>query len=168
MTTSYDYGAPLDESGHVTPLYNTLRCLIQQYGRDVSGVPSIPSNVPLMTTPKVQLVPVAGLFDQLGEPTARSSGPMYMEQLNQSYGFVLYEHTVKSAVGSPVVAGDHPRDRMIVLVNGERKGVQDMIYNNPPAVTVSLKPGDTLQLLVENLGRVSFQQHMDDQRKGIM
>lgn len=168
VTTSYDYGAPLDESGRVTPLYRGLRGLIQQYGRDVAGLPSIPTNVPLMTTPKVQLIPVAGLFDHLGEPTAAASNPMYMEQLNQSYGYVLYEHTVKSAISGPVIAGDHPRDRMIVLVNEERRGVQDMIYNNPPAVPVSLRPGDRLQLLVENLGRIDFQQHMDDQRKGIV
>ncbi|KAJ5833382.1 hypothetical protein N7474_001693 [Penicillium riverlandense] len=168
VTTSYDYGAPLDESGRVTSLYSTLRSLIEDYGRDSTSLPSIPINVPLMSTPKMHLSPVASLFQNLGEPKVQSSDPMYMEQLNQSYGYVLYEHTVRSAIKGPVVAGDYPRDRIIVFVNGERRGVQDMIYNNPPPIDVSLSPGDTLQLLVENLGRVSFQQYMDDQRKGIV
>lgn len=81
---------------------------------------------------------------------------MTMEELDQNYGLVLYEHEVTRPLAGLLQPGDRPRDRIIIYVNGARVGVIDSIYQYPSNITVDLRPGDRLQLLVENLGRVDY------------
>lgn len=155
FTTSYDYGAPLDESGRTTELYSALRDAISKYVPEGS-IPEPPENVPRLEIPAFELAPLVGLFDVLGNGTW-SETPLTMEQLGQAYGFIFYEHTVvDAALSGALQPGDRARDRVIVYVNGARKGVIDSTYPRPARVSVSLRPGDKLQLLVENLGRVDY------------
>lgn len=79
-----------------------------------------------------------------------------MEDLGQNYGFVLYQHEATQPISGLLQPGDRPRDRVIIYVNGARVGVIDSTYQNPMNITVHLRPGDILQLLVENLGRVDY------------
>ncbi|KAI6092090.1 glycoside hydrolase family 35 protein [Hypoxylon rubiginosum] len=152
--TSYDYGAPLDESGRTTDLYYAFRDAIQKYVPEGS-IPEPPDNVPLREIENVTLTPTVALFDTLGEKTT-SVAPLTMEDLDQAYGFVLYEHTVSTALQGTLQPGDRARDRVIVYVNDTKTGVIDSTYSQPAQVNLSLQPGDTLQLLVENLGRVDY------------
>ena len=154
FTSSYDYGAPIDESGRTTELYHTMRDTISKYFA-IGSIPEIPSDLPRMSISEFEMKPLVPLFDTLGEKVT-SSSPMTMEALGQSYGFILYEHTANSTVAGTVQPGDRPRDRVIVYVNGVRQGVMDSQYQHPLNVSVSLEPGDKLQLFVENLGRVDY------------
>ncbi|KAI1437778.1 family 35 glycoside hydrolase [Xylaria sp. CBS 124048] len=154
FTTSYDYGAPLDESGRTNDLYFTLRDTILKYVPEGS-VPEPPANLPRLEVPAFEATPFVGLFDTLEDATS-SKTPITMEQLGQSYGLILYEHMVETAVNGLLQPGDRARDRVIVYVNGEKKGVIDSTYAQPAQVSVSLRKGDKLQLLVENLGRVDY------------
>ncbi|KAI0387175.1 glycoside hydrolase family 35 protein [Hypomontagnella monticulosa] len=154
--TSYDYGSPLDESGRTTDLYYTFRDTIRKY-RPQGSIPQPPQNIPLLEIENVTLSPITSLFDagMLGAKTA-SDLPMTMEELGQDYGFVLYEHKVATPLQGNLQPGDRARDRVIVYVNGTKQGVVDSTYAQPAQVALSLQPGDTLQLLVENLGRVDY------------
>ncbi|KAK4506141.1 hypothetical protein PRZ48_004106 [Zasmidium cellare] len=154
FTTSYDYSAPIDESGRTTELYHTMRETISKYVPKGS-IPDVPEDVPRMAIPEFELKPFVPLFNTLGKPTTKPS-PVPMEALGQSYGFILYEHTATFPVSGVVHPGDRPRDRVLVYINGVRKGVIDSQYQHPLNVTISLKPQDKLQLLVENLGRVDY------------
>ncbi|KAI0479785.1 glycosyl hydrolases family 35-domain-containing protein [Xylaria cf. heliscus] len=154
FTTSYDYGSPLDESGRTNDLYFTLRDTILKYVPP-DTVPEPPENLPRLEIPEFQLTPLVGLFDTLGNATL-SETPLTMEQLEQAYGLVLYEHVVNATLSGILQPGDRARDRVIVYVNGIKKGVIDSTYSRPAQVSVSLQPGDKLQLLVENLGRVDY------------
>ncbi|OTA90485.1 glycoside hydrolase family 35 protein [Hypoxylon sp. CO27-5] len=152
--TSYDYGAPLDESGRVTDLYFTFRDTIQKYVPEGS-IPEPPENIPLLNISNITLSPTISLFDTLGKKSV-SVEPLTMEELDQAYGLVLYEHKVTATLQGNLQPGDRARDRVIVYVNGTRQGVIDSTYGQPAQVGLSLQPGDTLQLLVENLGRVDY------------
>ncbi|CAJ2502599.1 Uu.00g099930.m01.CDS01 [Anthostomella pinea] len=162
FTTSYDYGAPLDESGRTTELYYVLREAIQKYV-PAGSIPEPPADVPRLAIANFTAVPMVALFDALGTRTT-STQPMTMEVLGQAYGLILYEHTVTvntttsntTTLSGVLQPGDRARDRVLVYVNGARSGVIDSTYPTPAAVTVSLKRGDKLQLLVENLGRVDY------------
>jgi hypothetical protein len=154
FTTSYDYGAPLDESGRTTDLYFTLRNLIQKYVANGS-IPEPQANLPRLAIPDIKLTPMASLFD-LGKPTRSSVSPVTMEELGQAYGFILYEHQVTEASEGLLLPGDRARDRVIAYINGAMVGAIDSTYTNPQNLTVSVKKGDKLQLLVENLGRVDY------------
>ncbi|KAI1401376.1 glycoside hydrolase family 35 protein [Hypoxylon fuscum] len=171
--TSYDYGAPLDESGRTTDLYFTIRDTIQKYV-PLGSIPVPPENVPLLAIGNVTLTPTVSLFDTLGDVVA-SVAPLTMEELGQDYGLVLYEHQVTAAIQGDLQPGDRARDRVIVYVNGTRQGVIDSTYSTPATVSLSLQPGDTLQLLVENLGRVDYWSResgtfiaLEDPYKGIL
>ena len=66
FTTSYDYGAPLDESGRTTALYHQLRDTLVKYAPGENGsIPAVPPNVPLMTIPDFRLEAVASLGDHV-------------------------------------------------------------------------------------------------------
>lgn len=151
--TSYDYGAPLSEDGRTTDLYFTLRDTIQNY--TIETIPEPPPNIPRLSIPAITLTPKTSLFDTSVSNTT-STAPLSMEDLGQSYGFVLYEHQVTQNVSGTLQPGDRPRDRVIAYVNGIRKGVIDNTYLYPMNISLQLAPGDTLQLLVENLGRVDY------------
>ena len=169
VTSSYDYGAPLDESGRSTELYQGLREVIMKYVPVGEKIPSVPDDIPLMELPDVELTPVASLFDRnvLGRPT-KGEHPSTMEALGQQFGYVLYEHEATSDVAGIVQPGDYPRDRVIVLVNQQRMGISDSVYTDWTKVNVTLRRGDQLQLLVENLGRVDYGDTIPDQHRGIV
>jgi hypothetical protein len=167
VTSSYDYGAPLDESGRPREIYHQIREVISKYVPEGS-IPEVPESVNLSDIPSFPLQPVGTLLDGM-VPTAISPSPIPMDALNQSYGFVLYEHVVvESSVSGQILPGDKPRDRVMVFVNGGRVGVIDNIYTTPAKVDLRLKKGDILQLLVENQGRVDYGPPLVDQVKGIV
>lgn len=55
-----------------------------------------------------------------------------------------------------LLPGDRARDRLITYINGVKIGVIDSTYTYPQNLSLSVKAGDKLQLLVENLGRVDY------------
>jgi hypothetical protein len=68
FTTSYDYGAPLDESGRTTPLYHQFREVIQKYSPN-GGIPDVVPDVPRSSISDFRLDPVGSLFDVLPNST---------------------------------------------------------------------------------------------------
>ena len=165
---SYDYGAPIDETGRPATIFNNFLAVIQKHV-PAGSIPSLPSTPPMMAVPDYTLTPALGLFDQLPSNSTRSSSPQNMEALGQSFGYILYEYISTAAVSGKVQPGPGvPRDRVIVYVNGQKQGVIDAIYATPNTVNITLRKGDKLWLLVENLGRVDFNPLILDQRKGIL
>lgn len=168
VTTSYDYGAPLDESGRPTDIYYQIRDLISKYV-PAGSIPAVPTTPNLIDTANIRLEPIAGLFDTLDSfHKTPSNYPLSMEALGQSYGFVLYEHIAKTPIEGKINIEGGIRDRVIVYVNSTRIGVMDSTYIAPSSEQVSLQTGDRLQLLVENLGRVDYAQQLKEQTKGIV
>ena len=166
FTSSYDFGAPIDESGRPTQLYWALRKTL--------GGTALPPTPPLMAIPRFTLEPRASLFEGL-ESGRHSEDPLTMEAMGQAYGYILYEHKASVPLRGTLRAGDRPRDRIQVYVNDQPKGVVDSQYQWPRNITLDLQPGDNLKLLVENLGRVdyysresTFANHLLDPYKGIV
>lgn len=164
VTTSYDYGAPLDESGRPNDIYAAVRQTIMKY---VDGVPDVPSKPAMVGTAPITLKPYKDIFDTLPQPT-RAQSPINMEELGQSTGFILYRYTASQPISGTLQLGDGPRDRALVYVNRKRVGVIDATYQNPQVVNVTLKAHDQLDILIENLGRINFGGLIVDQRKGIV
>lgn len=163
FTTSYDYGSPLDETGRPSEIYHELRKALADYN---DGIPEVPELPALMAVEDFELKPVASVFENLPEAKT-SESPVTFEGLGQSYGFVLYEHEAEKDHSGVLAPGDIPRDRVIIYVNGARKGVIDRSYVHPNTVEVDIKAGDKISLFVENMGRVDYGQPMLDPIKGI-
>lgn len=168
VTSSYDYGAPLDESGRPTELYYRIRDTIAKHVPKGS-IPKVPEPAKLTEVSEFTFEPVAGFLDTQKDALKKTADyPATMDSLDQVHGFVLYEHDVAQDVEGKLAVGDQPRDRVIVYVNDKRVGIIDRIYPTPATVTVSLKKGDKFQLLVENMGRIDYGQQLKDQVKGIV
>lgn len=153
-TTSYDHGSPVDESGRTNALYFKMRDEIAKYVD--TPIPEPPKNIPMLSIPELKLSARAFMFNDSASSPVVADSPVTMDSMGQAYGFVLYEHSVTEHVSGVLQAGDRPRDRIIVVVNGIRRGIIDSFNAKPANVSLNLNPGDQLQLLVENMGRVNY------------
>lgn len=164
--TSYDYGAPLDESGSPTEKYFACRETIGKY------VPlptlALPAPIPrraLGAVPLADCAPLLANLDRLAVPVRRPA-PVPMEYLGQDYGFILYRTTVRGPrEACPLVLQD-VHDRAQVFVDGQFRGVIDRNMPESP-IQLAFAPGEfQLDILVENLGRINYGPLLHD-RKGI-
>jgi beta-galactosidase len=91
---------------------------------------------------------------------------MTFEKLGQGYGFVLYR-TILAGPQTGTLTIDHVRDFAQVFVNGKRMGILDRRLGKE-SVDLEIPAGsDTLDILVENLGRINYGPFLNDNHKGI-
>lgn len=161
--TSYDYDAPLGEDGSVREKYLAFREVLAKYDPNIPPVPADPRRASYGTVPRDGCAP---LFDGLNalSQAKRIRTPCWMEKLGQNYGYILYRHRLTDAVHSLTLPA---RDRVQVFVDGEpRLTLLDLEI--PGAHPIEAPAGATLDILVENLGRVNYGPHLKDQRKGLV
>ncbi len=164
-TTSYDTDAPLDECGRPRAKFDAVRAAIMRHTPGSEDWPSLPVAPALGTTGRVAFDGADDLA-ALGVRTETAVNPLGMEALDQAYGFVLYRHAATVAA-SGRLTGDLVRDYAHVRVNGRAVGVLDRRHL-AEGIDVALQPGDVLEVLVENLGRINFASRLPGERKGIL
>jgi beta-galactosidase len=163
--TSYDYDAPIDEAGNATPKYMAFREVIQKHLSPGAVLPPVPPAKRTIAIPRFTLQESAGLLSNLPAPTV-ADRPLSFEDLHQGYGYVLYRTQLKGPLKGTLQI-DRLRDYALVAVNGKRVAVLDRRLNQD-SVEVDIPAGDvTLDLFVENLGRVNYGPFLNDNRKGI-
>lgn len=169
-TTSYDYDAPLDESGRPTPKYFALREVIAKHLAADETLPDVPKFTPTIAIPRFELRQSVTLLDALPRLSTpqQSEYPRTMEQLGQNFGLTLYRTKLPQASASGKLTLGEPRDYVDVLVNGEARGKLDRRIPGERSIDITAKSGDTLDLLVENEGRINYSAKMVDERKGIV
>ena len=167
--TSYDYGAALTEWGECTPKYFAIQKEMENY----LGVKlPKPSPVELQTLGDVTLTQSAKLFDNLGVIGNKfeSPNPYSMEHFGQNYGYILYRTNIVSGQNVNLLAFGDIRDRVLVYFNGAYKGTVNR-NDEKQYIEVDgwMNEGGTLDLLVENMGRVNFGPDLcRGDRKGIL
>uniref|UniRef100_A0A2K6G5S2 Galactosidase beta 1 n=1 Tax=Propithecus coquereli TaxID=379532 RepID=A0A2K6G5S2_PROCO len=138
--TSYDYDAPLSEAGDLTEKYFVLRKVIQKLKTVEAALDILcPSG------------PIKSLY------------PLTFIQVKQYFGFVLYRTTLPQDCSSPTplsspLNGVH--DRAYVSVDGVPQGILER--NSVITLNIMGKAGATLDLLVENMGRVNYGKYIND------
>lgn len=163
QVSSYDYDAPLDEAGNATDKFMQFRSVIQKHVAD--PLPAVPAPKKTIAIPAITLDAAADLLSILPKPVV-SKNPLTFEKLNQAYGYVLYRTQLVNAKPG-MLRIKELRDYGIVMVNGKRIGVlnrmlkQDSLYIELPAGK------QTIDLLVENLGRINFGPNLLKNEKGI-
>jgi len=163
--TSYDYDAPLSEAGDPTLKYWTLRDVISRY-ESLSGIP-LPSPAPKLALGSVDLSESVRLLDALDSLSSpcQLAAPQPMEMLGQSFGFILYRTQIAGpAQPSLTVRGLH--DRAQVFLDRQPVGVLERTTPDTCLPLTIPQRGATLDILVENMGRVNFGPDLLD-RKGI-
>jgi len=171
--SSYDYDSPLDEAGRPTEKFYALRDVIKKYLPAGAILPPMPEPLPMVEIPRFELKESASLLSALGRPV-KSRHPQPMEALGQNYGYILYRTQIASQnhLRQPLdpVKGIleiiEPRDYAVVYQGMRRLGTLDRRLKQS-TLEVELDEKAPLDILVENMGRVNFGQHMLTDRKGI-
>ncbi|SFS57459.1 beta-galactosidase family protein [Paenibacillus sp. BC26] len=164
--TSYDYDVAISESGDLTDKFYKFREVISKYVE--LGPLNLPEPIKKKTYGSVTLTEQAPLFpslDKLSVPVARTC-PETMEQLGQDYGFILYSTRVIGPITASRLNLQDVHDRALIFLNGEYKGTIERNNKNHDVLLDIPAEGSTLEILVENMGRINYGPYMKDP-KGI-
>ena len=152
--TSYDYDALLSECGDTTEKYFAVRKVIEE----CTGVtpPPVPENRKKAAYGKVKLTESASLLPQLDRISSpiHSDVPLAMEKYGIGYGYIAYQTVLNRDYENAVLSFESLGDRAQVLVGDTLQGIA--YINESLSVTINAKAGDTLTVLVENMGRANF------------
>ncbi|MFF3566007.1 beta-galactosidase family protein [Streptomyces sp. NPDC002574] len=163
--TSYDYDAPLDEAGDITPKYLAFRDVLARHTAVPDGpLPEPSKKLNLLGVRLTGTAPLLGSADRLGEAVA-GPRPLTMEELGQDFGFVLYE-TELAEPGPTLLHFDGIKDRAQVFLDGAPVGTLEREQHESALALTVPATGATLTVLVENQGRVNYGQGIHD-RKGL-
>lgn len=157
--TSYDYDAPINEYGQVTPKYTELREMLQKYSD--KKLPEAPKAIPTTTVPAFNFTQYAPLFENLPE-AIKSTDIKTMEEFNQGWGSILYSTTLPEITQQSKlhIAGGH--DYVQVFLNGKYIGAMDRRNGDKDLVLPSCRKGAKLDILVEAMGRINFGRAIKD------
>ncbi len=160
--TSYDYEAALDERGVARAKYFRFRDCIAHYTQRRLAAP--PEPLRAVTIDPFELAP-SWPIDAALRDAVHAQAPLTMEDLGGSRGFVVY-HTIaqQRCVGNLHL---HARDYALVRVNGRTLAVQDRRFASAP-VFLEIEPGASIEILVENGGRINYGPAFPHERKGIL
>ncbi|MGD6818031.1 glycoside hydrolase family 35 protein [Metabacillus sp. 84] len=162
--TSYDYDALLTEWGDPSKKYFEVKKILKK----IVEVPEeIPAPAVKKTYGQVLLTEQTSLFHTIASKTPVSTtGPRSMEVYGQNYGLILYRTNVEKQ-GDLELDISPIRDRAFIYINGQHVKT---VYRNDQEKMIRLPfdlPVNTLEILVENMGRVNYGKHLKD-RKGII
>lgn len=162
--TSYDYDSLLTENGDITEKYRAVKQTLSNY---IDVPEDYISTISSKSYGTVSLQESLSLFDTLAQISRRVENvtPLPMEGIDQSYGYTLYRTTVNRQ-GDLSMGIDAVHDRAYVYINGK---YETIIYKNDSERKVVLTfpyESNTLEILVENMGRANYGEHLSD-RKGI-
>ncbi|NXW21900.1 BGAL galactosidase, partial [Circaetus pectoralis] len=191
VTTSYDYDAPVSEAGDPTEKLFAIRTVISKfqplpvgpmppatpkyaYGwvalQKVSACPegcAVPAQHCLAARCPSLSLQYADLLDVLDvlcpSGPIQSQFPLTFEAIKQVHGFVLYRTQLPRDILDPAMLGAPPHsicDRGYVMLQKEYQGTLER--DRQTALHVTGNTGDTLDVLLENMGRISFGANISD------
>jgi beta-galactosidase len=167
--TSYDYDSALDESGRPTAKFFAFRDAIAK----ATGItpPPVPEVAPPIHVAPFKLTEALPLWDTLAKPI-ESGEPLAMEDIGQSYGYILYRNQTLIAGAHAELALDIPHDYAEVFANGTLAGTLDRrLRQSTLSIPAPRLPHTAavlhLDILVENAGRINYSKQLRGERKGI-
>lgn len=167
--TSYDYDALLTEDGRETEKYRLFKAEIEKRNGPVAQTPVAP--IPVKSYGEATMtssVPLLSLTNKL--PKTQGVCPVSMERLGQNYGYTLYHTTLTNEETLRKLQLVNAADRAIIMIDGQHvltlydRELQSAYTFSEP---LPVRKGASLDILVENLGRVNYSFKLEHQRKGI-
>lgn len=163
--TSYDYDAPITEAGWKTPKYDSIRNVLAKYSK--VKLPEAPKPIDLIEIKNITFNKVYSLFDIAeSQEKTLADQPKTFEELNQGHGYVLYRrHFNQPISGTLDLSG--LRDYATIYINGEKIGELNRYYKQY-AMPIEVPFNSTLEILVENWGRINYGAKINENTKGII
>ena len=153
--TSYDYDAPIGESGNITPKYYEVRNLLKNYLPEGTELSDIPDSIPTITIPVFELTETAMLFDNL--PEAKESETIQsMEFFDQGWGSILYRTKLEASDEEQTLIITEAHDWAQVFIDGVKVATLSRLKSDGVVKLAPVKEGAQLDILVEAMGRMNF------------
>lgn len=158
--TSYDYDAPISESGQTTPKYWQLRETLAKYmnGEKQSKVPA---PIKTMTVPAFDFTEFAPLFGNLPEPKF-SADIKTMEEFDQGFGSIMYRTVLPEIPFASTLTVNEPHDFAQIFVDGKLIGILDRRNGEKELTLPPVRKGAVIDILVEAMGRINFGRAIKD------
>ncbi len=163
--TSYDYDAPIAENGAATPKYMAVRAIMEKYLK--TTLPDIPEAIPVVKLGKIKLSQAENIFDWVKDlAPVKDNNPLSFEELEQGSGYVLYRKKFTQPINGTLKINGL-RDFASVFVNGKKIGDLNRMDKNFE-MDVKIPFNGTLDILVENMGRINYGSELPHNKKGII
>lgn len=153
--TSYDYDAPISESGKATPKYYEVRELLKNYLPEGQSLPQIPDSIPTISIPAIEFTQVANLFENLPAPKF-SEDIKPMEFFDQGWGSILYRTKLQKSDKEQTLTITEAHDWTQVYVDGKKIATLSRLKGEGIVSLPPVKEGAVLDILVEAMGRMNF------------
>lgn len=150
--TSYDYDAPISESGETTAKFFAYHDIIGKY-RQVAE--EIPLSAPVLPRTEVSFSESLPLWACIPADVTNADSPPSFEQLDLAHGLVWYQHRLQGQRDMAPISVDGLGDRALLFADGHELAT----YERGKAQKASLaceEEGGLLDVIVESMGRVNF------------
>ncbi len=159
--TSYDYDAPISESGQTTPKYWELRNTLAKYTDGGKKLPKVPAVIKPITIKSFDFTEVAPLFANLPKPKT-DKDIKTMEEYDQGFGSIMYSTTLPALPQGGVLTVSDAHDYAQVFIDGKFIGKLDRRNGEKQLTIPSCKKGAKLDILIEAMGRINFGRAIKD------
>lgn len=158
--TSYDYDAPISESGQTTPKYFALRKTLAKYmnGEKQARIPKLIKPIAIK---EFQLTEMAPLFANLPE-AKKDVDIRTMEEYDQGFGSILYRTTLPQIKTSAQLTVNEAHDYAQIFVDGKYIGKLDRRNGEKQLTLPACPKGARLDILIEAMGRINFGRAIKD------
>lgn len=158
--TSYDYDAPISESGQTTPKYWELRKAMEKY-MDGEKMAKVPALIKSISIPAFQFTEMAPLFQNL--PAAKKDRNIRtMEEYDQGFGSILYRTSLPEMKSPSVLTVNDAHDFAQIFLDGKYIGKLDRRNGEKKLAFPACRKGAQLDILVEAMGRINFGRAIKD------
>ena len=164
QTSSYDYAAPISESGDATDKFFGLRSLCEHHLNEGEMLPPVPVAIPrqgFVATGTVAAASLAGLRSRFVEK------PTTFERLGLGYGVAVFSRELPTEARG-VLSCAAVRDHAAVFVDDDLVGFLDRRYPDAGVEIARNLKTRTLKLVVAAMGRFNFgHEGLEHAAKGI-
>lgn len=158
--TSYDYDAPISESGQTTPKYWQLRKTLSKY-MDGKKQAQVPALIKPISIPSFKFTEVAPLFSNLPEGK-KEMKLRTMEEYDQGFGSILYRTTLPQLDESSILTINEAHDYAQIFIDGVYIGAMDRRLGETQLRLPACRRGAQMDILVEAMGRINFGRAIKD------
>ncbi|WP_223626258.1 beta-galactosidase family protein [Microbacterium sp. EST19A] len=155
LVTSYDYDAPLDEAGEAREKFFAFREVIARYAPVPDELPARGASAPVFD---VALTP-RGAWTDAAASGPITEHPLTFDELGHLSALVRYD--VELPDGGGILGVDDVRDLAWVSVDGQPVGTLSRTRHDR---AIRIPSGRTLSILVEDQGRVNYDQRLGEQK----
>ena len=152
--TSYDYDAPISESGQTTPKYWILRKTLSKY-MEGEKLPKVPAVIKPIKIPAFRFTEYAPVFQNL--PVAKEDVDIHtMEEYDQGYGSIVYRTVLPEISSKTLLTVNDVHDYARIYLDGQYIGKIDRRYDEKQIMLPPCRKGAQLDIFVEAMGRINY------------